>query len=126
MTSAHNSAPTGEGRGAADEGEPCRVVDDTTMIPHPGTRGNTVTSDQPAPVPAVEDGPRLDLTARITGVYVALTQVQTAHGQPRYRRKVHLSLDAAQKAVQRARSRGLHGEVHVCELRPITGQEGTP
>lgn len=43
--------------------------------------------------------------------------VQTSAGT--YRRRVFLSLDAAQKALERAEARGLDAQVVLCELRPV-------
>lgn len=55
--------------------------------------------------------------------WAALTQVRTTRptAQPVFRRKVYFSLAAAQKAVTRARDRGLDAEVVLVELRPIGG-----
>ncbi|GAA1103501.1 hypothetical protein HNR24_000007 [Nesterenkonia jeotgali] len=54
---------------------------------------------------------------------VVFTEIVTAAGTPRYRRRVHLSLVAAQNAVTRAQQRGLEARMILCRLEPV-GDEG--
>lgn len=51
---------------------------------------------------------------------VTVTQVRR-HDSPKpvYRRSIHLSLSAAQRAVERAHERGLDAELVVCQLQPL-------
>lgn len=68
---------------------------------------------------------QIDATPRIPlrEAFVAQTQIQSADGSERYRRQVHLSLIAAQRAVDRARSRGLAATVRLCRLVPVEDEE---
>lgn len=68
---------------------------------------------------------QIDAVARekLTDVFAVVSEVQTADGSQQYRRKVHLSLTAAQKAVQRAHERGLEATVVMCRMEPVEGRE---
>lgn len=52
--------------------------------------------------------------------YVVISEVHSQHIEPQYRRRVHLSL----KAVERAQRRGLSATVVMCALTPVDGLEG--
>lgn len=56
---------------------------------------------------------------RIMGCFVAVVQIKSEAAEPRYSRRVFLSLAPAQKAAERARERGLHAAVYVAELAPV-------
>jgi 3,4-dihydroxy-2-butanone 4-phosphate synthase len=55
---------------------------------------------------------------RIDGAFVAIVETGNGH----YRRRVYLSLGAAEAAVRRARNAGVRANVVICELR-ILGAE---
>ena len=56
--------------------------------------------------------------------YVVISEVHSQHIEPQYRRRVHLSLKAAEKAIERAQRRGLSATVVMCALTPLDGLEG--
>lgn len=56
---------------------------------------------------------------RLTDAFVVVSEVQSSTGEPQYRRRVHLSLTAAQRTAQRAQDRGLQARVVLCTLRPL-------
>lgn len=56
---------------------------------------------------------------RISGCFVAVVQIKSEAAEPRYSRRVFLSLAPAQRAAERARERGLHAAVYVAELQPV-------
>jgi hypothetical protein len=56
-------------------------------------------------------------TALVTGVHVVV--VETPAGK--YRRRVYLSLDSAQRAADRAIMSGHPAHVVLCQLMPVTG-----
>lgn len=67
----------------------------------------------------------------VDGALVTVVTVSQIRRQdsprPIYRRSIHLSLSAAQRAVERAQDRGLDAELVVCRLEPLspakTGRE---
>ena len=64
---------------------------------------------------------------KLADVVCVVSQVRTASESPQYRRRVHLSLGAAQKAVQRAQDRGLEARMVLCRLEPFdTGEVVAP
>lgn len=60
---------------------------------------------------------------KLTDVVCVVSEVRSDSEKPQYRRRVHLSISAAQRAVQRARERGLQAHLVLCELVPVEGQE---
>ncbi|GAB3183629.1 hypothetical protein GCM10027060_18900 [Nesterenkonia halophila] len=60
---------------------------------------------------------------RLSDVFAVVSQVSSADGAPHYRRKVHLSLSAAQNAVKRARERGLQAMIVLCRMEPVEAEE---
>lgn len=63
---------------------------------------------------------------RLTDVFAVVSEVRSASGTPQYRRRVHLSLTAAQKTAQRAQERGLEARVILCRLRPMDERAEVP
>ncbi|WP_432244806.1 hypothetical protein ACRB8A_12440 [Arthrobacter sp. G.S.26] len=66
-------------------------------------------------IPASIDG--ATATALVTGVHVVV--VETAAGK--YRRRVYLSLNSAQRATDRAIMAGHPTHLILCQLMPVTG-----
>ncbi|GAA1177818.1 hypothetical protein [Nesterenkonia xinjiangensis] len=66
----------------------------------------------------------IDLVARekVDGFAVVST-VRSHDDTTRYRRQIHLSLKAAQRAVERAQARGCEATITLCELRPLAGED---
>ena len=65
--------------------------------------------------------PQYGLRHLIDGALVAVVEIATPDGAPpRYHRKMYFSLKGAQSALERGRARGLHGEVHLCRLTPVS------
>lgn len=60
---------------------------------------------------------------KLTDVVCVVSEVRSDSEKPQYRRRVHLSISAAQRAVQRAHERGLQAHLVLCELRPVEGNE---
>ncbi len=56
---------------------------------------------------------------KLADVVCVVSEVRTSSTVPQYRRRVHLSLTAAQKAVQRAHERGLEAHMVLCRLEPV-------
>lgn len=56
---------------------------------------------------------------KLADVVCVVSEVRTSSTIPQYRRRVHLSLTAAQKAVQRAKDRGLQAHMVLCRLEPV-------
>lgn len=56
---------------------------------------------------------------RLAGAFVVVSEVHSSTGAPQYRRRVHLSLNAAQRTAQRAQERGMQARVVLCTLRPL-------
>ncbi len=67
--------------------------------------------------------PSSTLTRLVDGALVTVvtvTQIRRRDNPgPVYRRSIHLSLSAAQRAVERAHQRGLYAELMVCRLQPL-------
>lgn len=60
---------------------------------------------------------------KLTDVFAVVSEVQTADGSQQFRRQVHLSLTAAQRAVRRAQERGLQAKVTMCRMTPVDSEE---
>ncbi|WP_102161250.1 hypothetical protein [Zhihengliuella halotolerans] len=70
-----------------------------------------------------EEKPSFDAVDFIADVHAVVLRVETPEGRPdRYRRRVYLNLCGAQKALDKARARGLDGEIVLCRLQPVTGR----
>lgn len=54
------------------------------------------------------------------GVYVVLVDIP-GHPEPRYRRRVYLSLAAAERVVARATMHGRRATIQLCQLVPVGG-----
>lgn len=65
-------------------------------------------------------------TERLTDVFAVVSEVRSSTGTPQYRRRVHLSLTAAQRTAQRAQERGLEARVVLCQLRPMDERAEVP
>lgn len=59
---------------------------------------------------------------KLTDVVCVVSQVRTDSETPQYRRRVHLSISAAQRAVERAHERGLQAHLVLCRLMPVEDQ----
>lgn len=60
---------------------------------------------------------------KLTDVVCVVSEVRTESDKPQYRRRVHLSISAAQRAVTRAHERGLQAHLVLCELKPVEDHE---
>lgn len=60
---------------------------------------------------------------KLTDVVCVVSQVRTDSETPQYRRRVHLSISAAQRAVTRAHERGLQAHLVLCRLMPVEDHE---
>lgn len=58
--------------------------------------------------------------AAVDGVYVAVVHTKTVDGNPRWSRRIFLTLQSAQKTVDRAHMRGQRAYVVLCQLRAAT------
>lgn len=58
---------------------------------------------------------------KLADVVCVVSQVRSDSERPQYRRRVHLSISAAQRAVERAHERGLQAHLVLCELKPVDG-----
>lgn len=58
---------------------------------------------------------------KLADVVCVVSQVRSDSETPQYRRRVHLSLSAAQRAVTRAQERGLQAHLVLCRLEPLEG-----
>ncbi|MGJ9371811.1 hypothetical protein [Nesterenkonia sp. CF4.4] len=56
---------------------------------------------------------------RLADAFVVVSEVHSSTGEPQFRRRVHLSLTAAQRTAQRAKDRGLQARVVLCTIRPL-------
>lgn len=56
---------------------------------------------------------------KLADVVCVVSEVRTDSPEPQYRRRVHLSLTAAQNAVRRAQERGLQAHMVLCRLEPV-------
>lgn len=56
---------------------------------------------------------------RLTDAFVVVSEVHSSTGDPQFRRRVHLSLTAAQRTAQRAQDRGLQARVVLCSIKPL-------
>lgn len=86
--------------------------------PGGGTRTAAISSGDKASLPASADY-YTDAAAHVIGAFVAV--VETSHGTPR--RRVFLTLKAAEATVLRARMAGHRASVVLCTLLPVTGGE---
>lgn len=59
----------------------------------------------------------------LPGLPVVVSRVRTHDGTPKFQRRVHLTLAAAQRAVQRAEARGCEATIRLCKLVPLEDEE---
>lgn len=60
---------------------------------------------------------------KLTDVFAVVSEVRTSGPTRQYRRRVHLSLSAAQNQVLRAQERGLEAHLVLCKLEPLEAGE---
>lgn len=80
-----------------------------------GENGAALNNSSPDPILSrtIENG---EAAEQLAGCLVLLVKVDNAH----YRRRVFLSINAAQRALVAAREKGYSARVVACELHPLT------
>lgn len=80
-------------------------------------------ANQDHPTPTAYEDSLPDHAALVAGVYVAVVQVRGGHVPPRYRRRVLLSLAAAQRLVDKSAMDDLEASIGLYKLVPAGGDD---